>query len=57
MLRIVDYKLPKTGEVLKVYRGHEWCKVKWFNDKTEILYRNDKARIFKGEKRYELIEK
>ena len=57
MLRIIDYKFPKTGIVLEQPGNGVWAIVKWNNGLTETIRYTQKNSKFKYKNRYELIEK
>jgi hypothetical protein len=57
VFKIIDYKGPKTGEVIERPKGEVWAIVKWHNGLTQTLKYNDLRRQFKGKNRYEIKEK
>jgi hypothetical protein len=56
-MKIIDYKGPKTGEVIELYKRGSWCKVKWHNGQIETLSLIAKEVIFRGQKRFRIIAK
>jgi hypothetical protein len=54
MEKIIDYKKPKTGVIIKETRFG--LKIKWADGVTRVLPRNNLKQKFYGKLRYEILK-